>query len=108
MIEAIKQLPRGVCNFLLILTGVILWEVITLYLDNTQAEYRRIGTQINSTMSQIESVNTTTAQSLSAIHKDITALQIDLTKLRASVLTPEQVKLMIQVEMSKYHNLKKD
>lgn len=108
MIEAIRNLPRSVCNFLLFIAGVIVWQGVVTFMNHTEQEYKELGNNIHSAMTQIERTNSDTAQSLSAIHKDITALQIDLTKLRASILTPEQVRLMIKAEIGKYHSLATD
>lgn len=108
MIEAIRNLPRSVCNFLLFIAGVIVWQGVVTFMNHTEQEYRELGNNIGNAMCQIERTNSETAQSLSAIHKDITSLQIDLTKLRASILTPEQVKLLIKAEVGKYHSLTKD
>lgn len=101
----IRTLPRSVCNLLLFLAGVFVWQTMAIFMDSTKAEYAELGNNISKAIVQIDDTNQKTSKSLAEIHRDITALQLDLTKLRAEMLTPTQVELMIRSEIGKYHTL---
>ena len=106
MIEMVKQLPRGVVNATLVIAGCLLWQGITWFVNYQQKEYEQLGNQVQNTMAQIENTNRNTNVALAQIQKDITALQLDVTKLRAEMLTPERVKILIKAEIGKYHSIK--
>lgn len=105
MIEMIKTLPRSVCNALVFLAGVFVWHTVDMFVSATKDDYRTLHTSIGKAIIQIDDTNQRTAKSLSEIHRDITALQLDLVKLRAEMLTPTQVELMIKTEIGKYHRI---
>ena len=102
----VKQLPRGVVNAALVLAGCVLWQGLTWFINYQREEYDNLGRQVNKTMEQIENTNRNTNVALAQIQKDITALQLDVTKLRAEMLTPERVQIMIKAEIGKYHSIK--
>lgn len=106
MIDMVKQLPRGVVNVALVVAGCILWQGCRWFIDHQKQEYEHLGNQVQTTMTKIEDTNRATNIALARIQKDITALQLDVTKLRAEMLTPERVKIMIRAEIGKYHSLK--
>lgn len=105
MIEMIKTLPRSVCNALVFLAGIFVWHTVDMFISSTRDDYRELNTCISKAIIQIDDTNKQTAKSLSEIHRDITALQLDLVKLRAEMLTPTQVELMIKTEIGKYHRI---
>lgn len=106
MVEMVKNLPRGVVNAALVIAGCILWQGITWFINYQQHEYEQLGNQVQNTMVKIEDTTRTTNIALANIQKDITALQLDVTKLRAEMLTPERVQVLIKAEIGKYHSIK--